>query len=333
MATANSALFAHRDGTRPAPLTSALETALASGRPEGLEWQEPADEFDEAAALLAIYELWLAPATMTAGCERFQNHPAVAALKWELEARMLARLEAWVPPATVEDSDVVGALRRIARADRPPVYEWVATTATWTELVQFLAIEGGPDGGFDDLVALSQIGISGAPKVVLGANYWDEMGRGDADAVHTRLHERLVAAVDMPRLAYEQLPLSALHRSSLNGLLATNRWLQPEMLGALGLLELQAGPRCRQVLRGLSRLGAPAEAFPFYEEHAETDPRHGKEWLEEALAPLCEETPDWAPRIIRGARWRSETNRRLFEDAASMLMGSETGVPELNRAI
>jgi hypothetical protein len=333
MAITTSALFAHRDGSRPAPLTSALETALATGRPDTLEWEEPADEFDEVAALLAIYELWLAPAAMTAGCERFQNHPAVSALKWELEARMLARLESWVPAPAVEDTDVVGAVRRIARADRPPVYEWVATTASWAELVHFLAIEGGPDGGFDDLVALCQIGISGAPKVVLGANYWDEMGRGDVEAVHTKLHERLVAAVEMPRLAYEQLPLSALHRSALNGLLATNRWLQPEMLGALGLLELQAGPRCRQVLRGLDRLGAPAEALPFYEEHAETDPRHGKEWLEEALAPLCEQMPEWTPRVIRGARWRSETNRRLFEDAASLLIGTEHRVPEFHQAI
>jgi hypothetical protein len=333
MATTTSALFAHRDGSRPAPLTGALETALASGRPETLQWEEPADDFDEAAALLAIYELWLAPAEMTGGCERFQNHPAVAAIKWELEARMLARLDSWVPASVVEDSDVVGAVRRIARADRPRVYEWVANTASWTELVHFLAIEGGPDGGFDDLVALSQIGISGAPKVVLGANYWDEMGRGDVDAVHTRLHERLVAAVDMPRLAYEQLPLSALHRSALNGLLATNRWLQPEMLGALGLLELQAGPRCRQVLRGLDRVGAPADALPFYEEHAETDPRHGKEWLEEALAPLCEEMPEWTSRVIRGARWRSETNRRLFEDAASLLIETEQRAPEFHQAI
>lgn len=328
MVTTGSALFAHRDGSRAAPLATALERALTTGRPETLEWREPADEFDEMASLLAIYELWLAPAAMTAGCERFQNHPSVAALKWGLEERLVARLESWVQPVAMADSDVVDALRRIARADRPPVYDWVATTASWPELVHFLAIEGGPDGGFDDLVALSQIGIHGAPKVVLGANYWDEMGRGDVEAVHTRLHERLVAAVDMPRLAYEQLPLSGLYRTGLNGLLATNRWLQPEMLGALGLLELQAGPRCRQVLRGLKRLGAPADAFPFYEEHAETDPRHGKEWLEEALVPLCEETPEWASRIIRGARWRSEANRRLFEDALSILTRDQPDVPQ-----
>ncbi len=33
------------------------------------------------------------------------------------------------------------------------------------------------------------------------------------------------------------------------GPLATNRWLQPEMLGRSGLLDLQAGPRRRLVLQ------------------------------------------------------------------------------------
>jgi len=33
--------------------------------------------------------------------------------------------------------------------------------------------------------------------------------------------------------------------------------LQPELLGAIGLLKLQAGPHCRLVLQPFDRLGAP----------------------------------------------------------------------------
>jgi hypothetical protein len=183
----------------------------------------------------------------------------------------------------------------------------------------FLAVEGGPDGGFDDLVSLCQVGIQGSAKVVLGANYWDEMGRGDVAAVHTVLHDRLVAAVELPVIPRAALPLSALYRTALNGLLGTNRWLQLEMIGALGLLELQAGPRCRRVLRALERLGAPADAFPFYEEHAVADPVHGKEWLEGAVRPLVAEHAEWGPRIVRGALWRSEANRRLFTELRNLL--------------
>jgi hypothetical protein len=83
------------------------------------------------------------------------------------------------------------------------------------------------------------------------------------------------------------------------------------MLGALGLLEMQAGPRCRAVVRALRRLDAPADSFPFYEEHAVADPRHGKEWLERVVAPLARD-PEWARRMIRGARWRADVNDRFF---------------------
>jgi hypothetical protein len=41
----------------------------------------------------------------------------------------------------------------------PSVYDWLAvspTAPTW----EFLALEGGPDADFDDLVAICQIGLS-----------------------------------------------------------------------------------------------------------------------------------------------------------------------------
>jgi hypothetical protein len=207
----------------------------------------------------------------------------------------------------------------MARRDDDGVYDWLASTADDDQLRRFLALEGGPDAGFDDLVATCQVGLAGGAKVVLAANYWDEMGRGRQAEVHTVLHERMVAALQLPRICRSQLPQSSLDRSALNGLLATNRWLQPEMIGALGLLELQAGPRCRKVVQALVRLGAPADALPFYEEHATTDPRHGKEWLDGVVTPLVDEHPSWGPRIVRGAAWRAEVNRRMFADARRLL--------------
>jgi hypothetical protein len=291
--------------------------------PTGLAGAEPVDDFDAMATLLGIYALWTAPLPALDGRERLQNHSEVAALKWRLEEAFLATLDGWLVDQRVGPADTVEALRRIARGPGGDVYDWLATSADWPQLVTFLAIEGGPDGGFDDLVALCQVGISGPAKVVLGENYWDEMGRGDPAAVHTVLHDRLVAAVELPQLTPQELPLSALRRSALNGLLGTNRWLQPEMLGALGLLELQAGPRCRKVLRALERLGAPADAFPFYEEHAVTDPMHGKAWLDGAVKPLVAENPAWGPRIVRGALWRAEANRRLFDEVHTLLEARE----------
>jgi hypothetical protein len=312
---------------RTLTLAERLDQALSAGDTDllsALVSARPLDRFDAVDALLGIYELWSAPTPGLAGRERYQNHPGVAALKWRLEAELLERLEEWTTSAGPSPADPCAAMRRIARGD-DGVYDWLATTADREQLRLFLAMEGGPDAGFDDLVATCQVGLSGGPKVVLGANYWDEMGRGDLDAVHTVLHDRMVAALDLPRIPRAQLPQSALDRSALNGLLATNRWLQPELVGALGILELQAGPRCRKVVQALTRLKAPNDAFPFYEEHAVTDPRHGKEWLDGVVTPLIDRHPSWGPRIVRGAQWRVAVNRRLFRDAVRLLDGERAG--------
>jgi hypothetical protein len=298
-------------------LVAALE-ARDEARLEALRHREPVDERDALMSLLVVYDLWMAPLSRTSGTEDFQSHPAVAEVKWRLERRFIARLDSRGPdqePGS-QDDGAAQAIRRIAAEERvPSVYRWLAQEASWSELVGFLAIEGGPDAGFDDLVALAQVGIHDGPKVALARNYWDELGRGDLSEVHTVLHERLVGATRMPRVPRNEMPVSALERVAVGGLLATNRRLQPEMLGALGLTELQAGPRCRAVVDALARLGAPEDAFPFYEEHARADPVHGKEWLDEVVEPLERDHPQWGPRMVRGARWRHEVNRRFFTDA------------------
>ncbi|HVV36314.1 MAG TPA: iron-containing redox enzyme family protein [Acidimicrobiales bacterium] len=300
-----------------------LRAALDNEAFDNLQYVDPQNDRDALLTLLDIYELWLAPLDTVGDQARFQNQPAITALKWRLEEWLVDYLDSRVGRPNLELGDVADAIRRIARQAHDSIYDWIATSADWDQLVTFLAIEGGPDGGFDDLVAVAQVGLKGEPKVVLGANYWDEMGRGDPDGVHTTLHDRLVEAVGLQAPNVNELPTSALYRSALNGLLATNRHLQPEMLGALGLLELQAGQRCRRVLDALHRLGAPKDAYPFYEEHASTDPRHGKEWLEAALRPLVAEHPEWAQGMIRGARWRADVNARLFRDLHTLVATRE----------
>jgi heme oxygenase-like protein len=306
-----------------ATLQLRLQQALETQEFDHLESQEFEDDRDALLTLLDIYALSLAPLDTLDGHARFEHHPMITAVKWRLEQWMIGCLRARIPVEAPEPGDVADAIRRIARGSHDAIYDWLASNADWQQLVTFLAIEGGPDGGFDDLVALAQVGLHGEAKVVLGANYWDEMGRGDPAQVHTTLHDQLIAAIDLPDVPREDLPVSALFRSALNGLLATNRQLQPELLGALGLLEVQAGQRSRRVLEALHRLGAPADALTFYEVHADTDPRHGKEWLDGALVPLVEAHPDWEAGMIRGARWRADVNARLFRDLHTLLATRE----------
>jgi hypothetical protein len=293
-----------------------LGAALAGGDDEAvtrLADRTPADRRDAALTLAAIHDLHVSPVMQLGAAVRFQHHPAVAALKGRLEADVLHRLRraeaalAWPLP-----DDPVAAVRAVAARDLvPALYRWVADTADRGELLDYLALEGGPDGGFDDLVAICQVGLDGAPKLELATNYWDEMGTGDAGRVHTDLYRRFVRAVDLPTQPRDRQPTEAIERALLGSLLATNRARQPELVGALGLIELQAGPRCRRVLAGLDRLGFGADARAFYEEHAVTDPRHGKDWLDKVIGPLAAE-PFWAEGIVRGARWRWIVNNVFF---------------------
>ena len=309
-------------------LSAALAAALTDGGTalELLRSLSPLDRRDRFLTLLAIYDLHTAPLEALGDTARFQHAPAVAEVKGRLEADWLAELEAaWEAAGPLNEcsgpEQVVQAMRAVAAKDRlPESYKWLAKTATWEQLVHFLALEGGPDGGFDDLIAVCQVGLAGSAKLELGKNFWDEMGQGDADAVHTVLHARLVQALEMPTIPREELPVEALERAALGGLFATNRWLQPEMIGALGLLELQAGPRCRLVLQGFDRLGAPADAYPFYVEHAEVDPVHGKDWMDKAIEPLAGERPEWGPRMVKGAWWRATLNLQFFAAVQSDLL-------------
>jgi hypothetical protein len=261
--------------------------------------------------LLDIHALHLAPIDVVGDAVRWQHHPEVARLKVKLEADFRARLERDTP--ALPERDVVEHMRRLARAELvPPVYDWLADHATRDELTEFIAIEGGPDADFDDLVAVAKVGLTGLPKLTLAANYWDEMGRGTPTAVHTELHHRMVDALGIRPRSVDELPLEALERRALNGYLATNRALQPELLGSLGLIECQAGPRCRRIVHAMERLDVPGGAQPFYDEHASADPRHGKDWVAGSVAPLVTERPDWGPRILRGAHWRALVDHRFF---------------------
>ena len=303
-------------------LADDLRAALDEGRPDLIEVSSPVDRRDRFEALQQLYALHLAPLSTLGHRVVLQHSPVLAELRARLEAEWVHELDRAVSrvEATTPD-DVHEALLDIAVHDRlPEVYTWLARQASWEELVHFLAVEGGPDGGFDDLVAICQVGLSGEPKLELATNYWDEMGNGTLSKVHTVLHDDLVRACALPRDV--ELPVEALERSALNGLLATNRYLQPELVGSLGMTELQAGPRCRRVVQALERLGAPADAFPFYTEHAEVDPRHGRDWVENAVKPLVAADPSWGPRIVRGAAWRAWTNLQFFSAVRPQLLAA-----------
>ena len=133
----------------PALLSDQLASALREGGHalDLLRGAEPVDRRDLFLTLLAIYDLHTAPLEDVGDAVRFQHHPVLSELKGRLEAPWMAELEAaWEAAGDLTDctgpEKVVRAMRVVAARDRLPAsYKWLAKTATWEQVVQFLALE------------------------------------------------------------------------------------------------------------------------------------------------------------------------------------------------
>lgn len=271
---------------------------------------QPQDRAKRFCTLLRIYDGLLGALDDFEVEAEWMTHPDVSALKWRLERDWLRELKAADYASSARDeTNTVATMRKLAARNRiPEVYNWIAKAADRDQVLAFIAAEGGPDGGFDDLVAVAQLGITGEAKLELATNYWDEMGNGELEAMHTDLHRMTSETLGLKHSDRTKMSERALERAAFGGLLATNHWLQPEMLGALGMIELQAGPRCQQVLKGMRRCELPEVAQTFYRVHAEVDPRHGADWLAHVVGPMSVRMPHWRHRILRGAQWRIALN-------------------------
>ncbi|HMC69963.1 MAG TPA: hypothetical protein VKJ07_12480, partial [Mycobacteriales bacterium] len=138
-------------GSSPAatPIADELAAALAADTDLdlcALAYATPASDRDRYTTLLRIYSLHTAPLDEVGAAARFQHHPVVSGLKQRCEQVWLSELGALSMPDNVDGADPLIAMRVLAARDRlPAVYKWLARTASWDDVVTFLALEGGPD--------------------------------------------------------------------------------------------------------------------------------------------------------------------------------------------
>ena len=72
-----------------------------------------------------------------------------------------------------------------AAFDHPFYSSFIHKKASKEDLRYYLIQETCLDPKFDDLLALMQIGLKGKVKMEIAHNYWDEMGNGNLEEVHT----------------------------------------------------------------------------------------------------------------------------------------------------
>jgi hypothetical protein len=192
-----------------------------------------------------------------------------------------------------------------------PLFPWLATACTLAEMRWFLAQEIAGEAGFDDLTAMTLLGMPTRPKLELAANFWDEMGRGAPRGMHGPMLQALAKhlALDLPNHAvvWQSLALA----NTMAGLAAARHYAF-QSIGALGVIELTAPGRAAQVGAGLRRLGVPGKFRHYFALHAVLDVKHSAAWNAEVIVPLVEEDPRRATAIAEGALMRLECGAACF---------------------
>ncbi|WP_239312249.1 iron-containing redox enzyme family protein, partial [Frankia sp. Cj3] len=189
--------------------------------------------------------------------------------------------------------------------EQPDFCHYLEHEASLPEIALFVAAEELVDGRFDDLVALAQVGLSGAAKMTIAENYWDEMGRGDPSQVHTRLFASSSAYMSSLLAAHgagiDDLECAEIYENAcLLMSYGIHRHLTPRGLGAMGVLEQSASPRFEAMVRGCARAGVPDTAIEYQRLHIHVDADHGKEWLENVLLALAGTSPAVLREICLG---------------------------------
>lgn len=211
------------------------------------------------------------------------------------------------------------ALKHEGPGQGDPLFPWLATRATRSEMTWFMRQEAAGEAGFDDLVALTQVQLPPRAKLELARNYWDEMGRGTESAMHGPMLQRLCEELGIARDSVTDIRWESLALANLLIALAANRQYAYQSLGALGAIELTAPGRAVQVNLGLKRLGYEGEARQYFALHATLDVQHSRAWNREVIGPLVAERPECAQMIAEGALMRLQAGARCFESYRRVL--------------
>ena len=237
----------------------------------------------------------------------------------ELEEMFLERArEAVTSQAAEAPSEATGfmkwyeGLRQNGPGQFDPLFDWIETEATEEDIRWFAFQELAGEAGFDDLVALTQLRLPTRAKLELARNYWDEMGRGNENAMHGPMLDGLVEILGLARDTYTVV-WEARAVGNVLMWLAANRPYAWQSIGALGAVELTAPDRAAAVNRGLERLGFDMNARRYYAVHATVDIRHSREWTDEVIGPLVASDPRLARPIAEGALMRLHAGAKSFE--------------------
>jgi hypothetical protein len=240
-------------------------------------------------------------------------------------AERRAQVEARAAGAPTDADGFVGwfeALEQDGPGQHDELFRFLAERASLGEMTWFLTQEAAGEAGFEDLVAMTQVKLPTEAKLELARNYWDEMGQGKRGGMHGPMLEALTLELQIPADGCEVAESLAL--GNLMTAMAATRSLAFHSVGALGVIELTAPGRAKQVNAGLKRLGVGGAARRYFALHATLDVKHSIAWNREVIRSLVARDPSTARAMAEGALMRLEAGRRCFERYRARLQRTAT---------
>jgi hypothetical protein len=213
-------------------------------------------------------------------------------------------------------------LRQQHRREMAPFFDFLAEEASLPQVAFFCALEAHVDGKFDDIIALSQIGMSGDMKLALAENFWDEMGLGELEEMHTRVFAKGAKYFTKQTEQYdvaELMPVAALKNGNLLMMYALRRPYAARLLGTLTLLEQTVPFRFARMLKGMQRHNVPKEYTYYHSLHITVDANHGKQLVSRVLLPLARDRPLAIREVCIGCLTRYEIERDYYQGAKQIM--------------
>lgn len=249
---------------------------------------------------------------------RLLEDATLAAQDGFLEPGILAAAPAGPKPYL---SWLKGVSRRHPVFKHPYYLRFIRDRADRDDLRTYVIQESAIDGRFDDLLAMMQVGTSGPAKLEIARNFWDEMGNGNPDEVHTRLFNQIFDVFDVtPEDVQREMTANALLSGNLAILVCRYRNLYPEAVGFLGMTEWLVPDRFVNVVQAWERLGLPDIGIVYHRLHITIDSQHAAGWFHRVVLPAA--TSEHMRRgIARGALWRLDSSYRYLDERLDAVSG------------
>ena len=196
-----------------------------------------------------------------------------------------------------------------------PLYnQYLANEASKEDLAFFLAQETNLDPRFDDILAMLQIGLHGIEKMELACNYFDEMGNGNVENVHTVLFSRALKELNVD-ISYirSNMMLEAQASGNISACLAMSRRHYYKAIGYFGVTEYLAPRRFKHFVAAWNRNGLSITGSTYHQLHIHIDAEHANGWMNNVISPLIDSDPAIGLEIAIGALIRLNSSGHYLD--------------------